>query len=136
MTEQKTILDYLRIMVVEDEDHLRDVICDSIRHLGIRHVYQATDGQEALSLSEQLRPDMVFCDIQMEPMGGLEYLKRLRYSADSDFATTPVVFLTGTTDQETVMKAKELSVDGFIAKPPRGAAIRDAINRILNNPAQ
>ena len=57
-------------------------------------------------MSEQIQPDMVLCDIQMEPMGGLEYLNKLRHFANSDIAKTPVVFLTATTDKDTVLQAK------------------------------
>ena len=133
MNKKPTIRDFVRIMVVEDEDYLRDVICDAIEHLGIRHVHQAADGTEALTKSDQIHPDLVFCDIQMEPMGGLEYLRKLRQSVDPDVACIPVIFLTATTDEKTVRQAKELGVNGFLAKPPRSSTIKETINRVLDN---
>ena len=128
---QLNLRDYVRIMVVDDEDDLRDIICDTIDYIGIRHVHQANDGLEALVKSEEIRPDLVFCDIQMEQMSGLEYLKTLRQARDPLVADIPVVFLTGTTDEQTVLDAKKYGANGFLSKPPRGSAIKDAINRLL-----
>lgn len=128
---QLTTRQFLRVLVVEDDEHLRDLICDAIRHLGIPHVHDASEGTEALSLTASIRPDIVFSDVQMEPMGGIEYLKKLRTMLDSKLAGTPVVFLTATSDQETVLASRQLTVNGFIVKPPRGSQIKAAINRIF-----
>jgi len=130
-THSRSLLDFIRVLVIEDEPYLREVICDAIERLGIRHIHEANEGTEALGLTVKLRPDIVFCDVQMEPMGGLEYLTRLRHMLDSRIASTPVIFLTATTDEDTVREAKKLRVNGFIVKPPRGAALKDAINRQL-----
>ncbi|HCI45866.1 MAG TPA: response regulator [Rhodospirillaceae bacterium] len=127
----KSISDYIRVLVVEDDSYLREVICDAIRLLGIRHIHEASEGTEALSMTVRIRPDVVFCDVQMDPMGGLEYLTKLRQVLDSEVAGTPVVFLTATTDVTTVEQAKKLNASGFIAKPPRGEALKAAINRVL-----
>jgi len=79
----KSISDYIRVLVVEDDSYLREVICDAIRLLGIRHIHEASEGTEALSMTVRIRPDVVFCDVQMDPMGGLEYLTKLRQVLDS-----------------------------------------------------
>jgi len=129
----KSILDYIRILVVEDEDYLREAICDAIKLLGIHHVHEATEGTEALSMTVRIKPDLVFCDVQMEPMGGLEYLAKIRKLMDYETAATPVVFLTATTDVTTVEQAKKLAANGFIAKPPRGEALKSSINRVLGH---
>ncbi|MBV6631940.1 MAG: response regulator [Alphaproteobacteria bacterium] len=124
-------LDFIRILVVEDDHGLCDVIAETLRFLGIRHIRTANDGGEAFEELIGQRPDMVLCDIDMEPVSGLDFLAKLRGVADRDVAETPVVFLTGNTEEMTVMRAKELAVNGFLAKPPRAGTIKTAINRCL-----
>lgn len=124
-------IEFVRIMVVEDDHGLCEVIAETLRFLGIRHVCKAHDGGEAYTTALQQRPDLVLCDIDMEPVSGLDFLAKLRRQDDHNIAQTPVIFLTGNTEEMTVLRAKELSANGFLAKPPRAGTIKAAINRCL-----
>lgn len=129
-TEAKPI-DRLRILVVEDQPCMRQIIRQTLVRLGVRHIYEAEEGGVGLMMTVRVRPDLVLCDVHMEPVDGLGYLENLRDFQNPEIALTPVVFLTIDAAQETVMKSRSHAVNGYLVKPTSAARLRDTINRIL-----
>lgn len=123
--------DRLRVLIVEDQSNMRQLVRHTLARLGIRHVYEAEEGGAGLRMTIRVRPDIVFCDVHMEPVGGLGYLENLRDFQNPEIASTPVVFLTMDAAEETVMKSRSHAVNGYLVKPTSTARLRDAINRIL-----
>lgn len=124
-------LETLRILVVEDQPYMRQIIRQTLERLGVRHVHEAEDGGAALKMTIRLAPDLVFCDIHMEPVDGLRYLEGLRAFKKPDVAATPVVFLTSDAEEATVIRSKKLSVNGYIVKPTSAGKLKENINRLL-----
>ena len=79
----------------------------------------------------RVRPSLILCDIHMEPMGGLKFLQTLRSLKTHEVANLPVVFLTADAEVDTVLKAKELRVDGYIAKPVSLSQLQSKIDTVL-----
>src|SRR5262245_9430931 len=77
------------IMVVEDNEAVRDSLSMLLRTVG-HEVLEAGHGAEALSLLETHRPGLIFCDVSMPVMNGLEFAQKLRDSG----AGFPLVFVT------------------------------------------
>jgi two-component system, chemotaxis family, chemotaxis protein CheY len=121
----------LKILVVEDEAYVRKIIVRELRAIGVGQIEEAENGRDGLMKVAMTRPDMVFCDIHMAPINGLEFLEKLRTLASDREKTTPVVFLTSDADQETVLAARRLSVDGYIVKPASNETLRKRINASL-----
>lgn len=121
----------LKIVIIEDEDFIRTLIRRLLYQLGVDLVYEAKDGDEGLREVVRIRPDIVFCDIHMEPVDGLTFLIRLRDLTTGSVKDTPVVFLTADAQQETVMKAKKLSVNGYLVKPVSLESIKKRIVSLL-----
>jgi two-component system LytT family response regulator len=72
------------VFIAEDEPLAREVLRDAVyAHPGLRLAGEAADGASALAQIEQIRPDVVFMDIQMPEMTGLEVLKRLSWTPPS-----------------------------------------------------
>ncbi|MEM6902706.1 MAG: response regulator [Pseudomonadota bacterium] len=124
-------IERVHVLVVEDDHGLCGVMVETLEFLGFSHIHTAHDGAAALQQVINHRPDFIICDIDMEPVCGLKFLAKLRALKDCNLANTPLVFLTGNTQETTVLRAKELGTDGFLAKPPRAATIKTAINRCL-----
>lgn len=124
-------LERLRVLIVEDQPYMRQIIRQTLARLGIRHIYEAEEGGEGLKLTVRVRPDLVLCDVHMEPVDGLAYLENLRDFQNHEIAATPVVLLTVDAAQETVMRSKSHAVNGYLVKPTSVARLRDAINRVL-----
>ncbi len=81
----------LRVLVVEDDNHVRPVLARLIERGGFE-VAQAADGHAALEMLPQVQPDLILLDIRMPGMDGYEVLRRIK--SDSEYLHIPVVVLT------------------------------------------
>lgn len=137
MTEKETDgkpairLDRMRVLIVEDQSYMRQLVREILMRLGVRHIYEAEEGGAGLKIAVRVRPDIVLCDIHMAPVDGLGFLENLRDFQNPEVAATPVVFLTMDGAEETVMRSREYSVNGYLVKPTSTSRLRDTINRIL-----
>jgi len=122
-------MDTKTVFIAEDEPLAREVLRDAIYgHAGLRLVGEAADGAAALAQINALRPDVVFLDIQMPEMTGLEVLKRL--------TCTPHIVFTTAYDQYAVT-AFELHAVDYLLKPFTRARFDAAVARVLDlAPAQ
>lgn len=102
----------VKILVVDDEPGICDLLKKTFSHIGFK-VFSATSGEDALELVEKEKPKLVFLDVRMLGMSGLEVLERIK-EIDS---RVKVNMVTVSTDGETRDKAKKLGADEFITKP-------------------
>lgn len=121
----------LRILVIEDEAFSRRIISGLLRQIGFNLIEEATDGELGFRETLRTRPQAVLCDIHMEPLDGLGYLSKLRDYAGPEIAATPVIFLTADKQQETVLSAKHLKVDGYLVKPVSLASLKQRLDALL-----
>ena len=114
----------LRAIVVDDEQLAREELCYQLQQLGeIEVVAQAGDGLEALSAIERSDPDLVFLDVQMPGLTGLEVARRL---VDDDQAPA-VVFVTAY-DQRAI-EAFEVNAVDYLLKPVEAVRLEQAVQR-------
>lgn len=114
------------VFIAEDEPLARDVLRDAIyAHDGLRLVGEAADGASALAQINRTRPDVVFMDIQMPEMTGLEVLRRLECA--------PAIVFTTACDQYAVT-AFELNAVDYLLKPFTRARFQAAVARLLESP--
>src|SRR5690606_2310770 len=101
-----------RILVVDDEDGIRKVLRQLLEYEG-HEVRAATSGGEALTVYPEFRPDLVFLDVKMARMDGLEVLGRLREQDPSAI----VVMISGHGTIETAVEATRRGAYDFLEKP-------------------
>lgn len=121
----------IRILVVEDEAYTRQIICGLLRQLGFRLIDEASDGEAGFKELVRTRPVLVLCDVHMQPLDGLGFLAKLRGMSNAAFGALPVIFLTADKQQETVLTAKKLQVDGYLVKPVSLTALKQRIDLVL-----
>lgn len=100
-----------RILIVEDEAKLRDVLCDYYRSKG-ELPDEASNGIQALSLIEENEYDAVLLDIMMPKLDGLTVCRAVRRTND-----VPIIFLTALSDEEDKLLGYELGADDYVTKP-------------------
>ena len=113
-----------RVVVVDDSPFMRGLIGDLLTDAGVTVVGEAGDGEEALSVVAETRPDVVTMDVEMPGMGGLEALERLMAETP-----TPVLMLSAHTDEGATVTFEALdrgAVD-FFAKP--GGEVSTGVSR-------
>jgi two-component system nitrogen regulation response regulator NtrX len=107
-----------RVLVVDDEEAVRSSLRMIFEYEGYE-VLLAANGPAGLKMAEQDSPDLVFLDIKMPQMDGLEVLKRLK----ADEPSPPVVILSGHGTVKTAVEAVKLGAFDFIEKPPESERI-------------
>lgn len=100
-----------RILIVEDEKRLRDLIRDYLLKEGFS-VDLAAHGEEGLRMSLETEYDLILLDVMMPFMNGFDMLKELRKKKN-----TRVFFITAKTMDEDFVKAYEIGADDYISKP-------------------
>ncbi len=131
--QQKPIQEMIAL-IVEDDRHMRKLIRNVVLSLGVKDVVEAGDGAAALEELKTSRADLVLCDMRMEPMGGLEFVKRLRSDPENPYRLVPVIMITAYAELETVAKARDAGVSEFMAKPISADALDKRIQRVLKDP--
>ena len=101
----------MKILIVEDEDMIREGISDYLTDCGYETI-EAGDGEEALEQFFNHQVDLVLLDIQMPKLNGLEVLSEIRKSSQ-----VPVLMLTAFQDEEYKMSAFAALADGYLEKP-------------------
>ena len=118
----------IRVMIVEDEPPINRLLQTLIESYGEPYqiVSSVYNGQEALDVVGELRPDVVFTDIKMPCVDGLELTKRLRVL----YPDTLVVVISGYGDYETMRAMLQQNVFDYLLKPIQAKALGDLLRRI------
>jgi len=129
----KTI-DEMIVLIIDDDRHMRMLIRNVLFALGVKDVIEASDGTTALEEMKSLHPDMILCDLKMEPMGGMDFVKKLRLDHENPDRFVPIIMITAYAELKTVASARDSGVNEFMAKPLSAAALEKRIRRVLEEP--
>lgn len=116
-----------RIIIADDESIVRADLKEMLSGLGYLVVGEAGDGESAVNLARELRPDVILMDIKMPNMDGIDAAKIL-----TEEQIAPVVLLTAYGQKELVDRAKEAGVVGYLVKPFRENDLLPAIEVALS----
>jgi len=116
-----------RIIVADDESIVRTDLKEMLTNLGYLVVGDVGDGQSAVNLARELKPDVALMDVKMPNMDGIEAAKIL-----TEERIAPVVLLTAFGQKELVDRAKEAGVVGYLVKPFRETDLLPAIEVALS----
>ena len=118
------------VLIVDDSITVRELLSMTFNKVGYR-VEQARDGQEAWEkLKSGLPCELVFCDIEMPRMDGLELLSRIQ--KDPNLRKLPIAMLTSRGADRHRQMAVQLGAKGYFTKPYLEEALLDAAERMLN----
>lgn len=116
----------LNVLVVEDQEMTREIIVAILRALGCGSIRAVSDGTQALQQTRADPPNLILCDIGMQPMDGFRFVGELRKTGQR----IPTIYLTAHSTPEFVKRAKELGVDAYIVKPVKRAVLEDRIRHV------
>jgi two-component system response regulator MtrA len=102
------------ILVADDDDDVRELVVFRLEHAGYE-VITAADGEEAVELVLERRPDLCVIDVMMPKLDGLEVTERVR--ALPELADTRILLLTASVHESAVERGLEVGADDYIAKP-------------------
>jgi DNA-binding response OmpR family regulator len=99
------------VLVVDDEASVRDVVSRYLAPEGFT-VHTAENGEAALALTRQIRPDLIILDVMLPAMDGIEVLRRLR-----EWSQAYVLLLTARTDETEKVVGLSVGADDYLTKP-------------------
>lgn len=117
-----------RLLVVEDDPDLREVLVEFLRREGYE-VSCAADGEQGLELIRKERPDLVCLDVMMPGIDGIEVCRRLR--ADADFEELPILMLSAKSDESDVVLGLGVGADDYVSKPARPKELHARVRSLL-----
>jgi CheY-like chemotaxis protein/nitrogen-specific signal transduction histidine kinase len=117
------------ILIVDDDDLVRSILCEKIQQDGYQ-VQTARNGEEALEIYQQIQPDLVLMDGVMPEMDGFECCEQLQQLPGGEL--TPVLMITGLDDSASLDRAYEVGAADYITKPIHWAVLRQRVKRVLN----
>jgi response regulator NasT len=115
-----------RIILAEDDSVIRMDLREELQRQGYLVVGDVGDGQSAINLARELRPDLIIMDIRMPELDGIEAARVL-----TNERLAPVVLLTAFSDDELIERAREAGVVNYVTKPWRQSDLKPAIEIAL-----
>ena len=125
----KILLEKLKVLTVlyaEDEEGIRKKISYSLGYY-VKEVIEVSNGKEALECYKTKKPDIIFTDIMMPCMNGIELIKKIR----EEDKKTPVVMITAHTEKEVLLDAVSLHVEQYIIKPINLKSLKNALKNCV-----
>ena len=124
----KSIKTKIRVVIADDHPLLREAMRNVMeQHEDMEVLGEACDGEEAVKLSSELKPDVVVMDVVMPKLNGIEATRQIRKISP----TTAVLVLTAYDDDRYVIGLLEAGAAGYLLKSARGEALVKAIRAVL-----
>jgi AmiR/NasT family two-component response regulator len=114
--------DLTRVLVAEDESLVAEMVQGLLEDLGYQVAGVAPNGEQAVSMALDLKPDAILMDIKMPDCDGLEAARRI-----AETAPTPIVILTAYETPEVVRRASDAGVGAYLTKPPSAGELDRAL---------
>ncbi|MGG3854337.1 response regulator transcription factor [Caldifermentibacillus hisashii] len=115
------------ILIVEDEDILREIMKDYLLNEGYE-VFEAIDGNEALAIFEKHEIHLIILDIMLPEIDGWSVCKRIRKSSN-----VPIIMLTARADEDDTLLGFELGVDDYVTKPYSPPILLARVKRLIKS---
>ena len=120
-----------KVLIIDDSNTMRKIISRSLRQAGLEFetILEAGDGQIALDMLNQEKPDIILSDINMPNMNGIEFLKQK--STNESIKNIPVVMITTESGNDIIHEAMTLGAKGSIKKPFTPDQIQSTLGDLL-----
>lgn len=118
-------LNSISVLVVDDVSLMRELLIETLEPLGCQVIGEAENGVEAISKIRQLNPDMVFLDIDMPKINGIEVLEEIKKEKLNPFS----VIVSSESSFQNLKLAMSNNAKGFIVKPYSPEKIRQVIQK-------
>jgi CheY-like chemotaxis protein len=127
-------IENLRILIVDDDQHMRKVVRTMLAAIGARRTYEAGDALAGLEAIRHYAPDLVIVDWEMPVIDGIKLVRMVRSPGEFPLPDVPIIMLTGHADRWRVLEAARAGAHEFLLKPVSTKTLRDRIISIIGNP--
>ena len=128
------VLSNLTVLVVDDKEPIRELICGILENFGVPDVREAADGNGAFRDMQSHAPDAVITDLKMEPVDGLSFTRAVRTDPGCPVPDVPILMVTGHSEKHHVEEARDAGVTDFIAMPVTANTIAERLTSAVQRP--
>ena len=129
-----TAFDNLKVLIVEDNQHMRSLLRSLLNSVGIREIAEANNGASALDVLSDRKCDLILSDLAMKPMDGITFSTRVRTGERSPNPFVPIIMITGHTEKHRVEAARDAGVTEFLVKPITAQSLFSRLAEIVERP--
>ena len=122
------------VLVVDDDPFIRKLVATTLEDVSEFELHEAADGVEALEVATREQPAIVFLDVDMPRMDGIDACRRMR--ADPATSETTIVMLTAAHGDHVEREAEEAGADLFLTKPFSPLDLLRLVDRLGTPPAR
>lgn len=109
-----TSMNTKRILIIEDEQPIREMICFALENAGFE-IHEAADARQAQVMIAEALPDLILLDWMLPGVSGIEYARRLK--KEDLTKEIPIIMLTARTEEEDKVQGLESGADDYVTKP-------------------
>lgn len=124
----------LRLLIVDDNQHMINIVRTILRGFGAAHFYEANDAAEAFDVVRSDAIDLIIVDYQMNILDGVDFIRLVRTAKDSPNPYVPIIMLSAYSERSKVERARDAGVTEFCAKPVTAADLYRKVAAVVNNP--
>lgn len=124
----------LRLLVVDDNRHMRELVTAILNALEMTRIRPAPDGAEAIHELRAHEIDLVITDWLMDPVCGIELVRWIRTSAESPDPFMPVIMISSYTTPDRVVEARGAGINEFLVKPLSPRSLYQRIANLVERP--
>ena len=134
MSRQKTGLEALRILVIDDHKGMREIISTILTGLGVGQIDAVADLDTALKLLRSTPPDIILLDWMLDRQDGLRFVRFVRRLPDALNPFVPIIMVTGHADRAHVTEARDAGATEFLVKPLSTLAVARRLETVIHHP--
>ncbi len=125
----------MRVSIVDDSQHMRSLISSLLYEMGFKKIIMCDNAKEALQKLTLTPAQLIICDWDKHHKDAVKFVRILRNSKKSPCRDTPILVMSGHTDYEIVVQARDAGVSGFLSKPISVEKFYAGITKVLQEPA-
>jgi len=129
-----TYLRSVRVLIADDQDFIRSLLRHILGVLGCTNITDAESGEKAWDIICGSPPDLLIVDWEMQPMGGLDLVKKIRFDPNSPDRFMPIIMITAHSERPRIIEARDAGVNEFVMKPVSAKTLFSRLNAVIEHP--
>jgi len=128
------MLGRLKVLVVDDNHHMINIVKTILRGFEVKDFYDASNAPDAFNIVRGTAVDLIVTDFAMDPVNGCDFTRQIRAAEGSPNHFVPIIMLTAYTEKSKVEQARDAGVTEFCAKPVTATELYRKVCTVINTP--
>jgi two-component system, chemotaxis family, chemotaxis protein CheY len=133
-SDVEAMIQELSILLVDDNTYMRKIVRNLLINIGVRRVYEASDGIAGLDAIRIVTPDVVILDWELPLLNGAEFVRIVRSPGVFPMPDIPIIMLSAHGERWRVVEAVRIGVNEYLRKPVSAQALLDRLTSIVARP--